>query len=55
MYKHSYKTLKKAGITKGKELNKLDDIKSILRIFYNFILKNNINVIQYMKDHYDKF
>tara|TARA_B110000908_G_C10249743_1_gene451155 strand:+ start:1299 stop:2015 length:717 start_codon:yes stop_codon:yes gene_type:complete len=55
MYKHSYKTLKKAGIIKGKELNKIDDIKSILRKFYNFILKNNINVIQYMKDHYDKF
>lgn len=54
MYKHSYNTLYKAGIIKGKELNNLDDIKSILIKFYTYILKNNINVIDYMKSFYNK-
>tara|TARA_R100000951_G_scaffold113631_1_gene116045 strand:- start:779 stop:1504 length:726 start_codon:yes stop_codon:yes gene_type:complete len=54
MYKHSYNTLYKAGIIKGTELNKLDDIKSILKKFYTYILENNINVIQYMMSAYNK-
>ena len=54
MYKHSYNTLYKAGIIKGPELNKLDDIKSILKKFYTYILENNINVIQYMMSSYNK-
>ena len=54
MYKHSYNTLYKLGIIKGDELTKLDDIKSILKRFYIYILENNINVIDYMKSFYNK-
>ena len=54
MYKHSYNTLYKLGIIKGDELSNIDDIKSILKRFYIYILENNINVIDYMKGFYKK-
>ena len=54
MYKHSYNTLYKIGIIKGEELTKIEDIKSILKRFYIYILENNINVIDYMKQFYNK-
>ena len=52
MYKHSYASLYKLGVIKGQELVKLDDMKLILKKFYTHILKNNINVIQYLEKFY---